>query len=154
MSNPIIQRTMMGAACAVSAAGLMIAAPIHAQPYGDRGDYDSGPSTSVGEITVAPPRRAEWDSDTHSWVDRAYRSRVIDISDLDLNTDWGARELRSRVVGAARDVCGELADRFGPDDNQDRACLHEAIVGALRSVPASEAFMRRDNDADYYETNY
>jgi UrcA family protein len=152
MSNPI-QTLMNGAACAFAAVGLMIAAPIHAQPYGDRGDYDAR-SASVGEVVVTSPRRAEWDSETRSFVDRDYLTRVVDTSDLDLNTDWGARELRARVVRAAHSVCDRLSERDGPDENQDRACVHRAVTGALRTIPASYAFMSRDDRADGYDTSY
>jgi UrcA family protein len=149
MFNPMIQRLMAGAACAFAGAALLIAAPIHAQPAYDDNGYDN--QSTVGGIVVRPPHRPDWDSDTRSFVDRAYSSRVIDISDLDLNTDWGARELRARVVRAAYTVCWRLADAYGSDADENRDCRQRAINHALASVPAAEMFRSGDDD---YDSNY
>ena len=127
---PIIVRT--AAACALCASAFVFAAPVQAQPYG-QADEDYGPS--AGAITVTPPYHREWNSETRRFVDRAYASRVVDVSDLDLRTSYGIRELRMRVRDAARDVCDELSDRYGDDPDQDRQCYVGAVRNALDSVP-------------------
>jgi UrcA family protein len=91
-------------------------------------------------VVVSPPNRAEWDSQTRQYVNRQYASRVVDVSDLDLNTDWGARELRHRVSNAARSVCWELSDRLGDDPDANAACFQQARDSALAQIPASYAF--------------
>jgi UrcA family protein len=140
MTHSIFSALTKGAAAtALSAATLLFTVPAHAQPDYDRGgDYDA--SSSVNDVVVTPPNRSGWDSQTRQFVDRDYATRVVDVSDLDLNTDWGARELRHRVSNAARSVCRELDNRNAEDPDANAACFQQARDHALAQIPASYAF--------------
>lgn len=57
-------------------------------------------------------------------------SRVVNISDIDLRTDAGVSEVRSRVKATARDLCRELGelDRGG---GVVRPCEDKAVADAM-----------------------
>ena len=61
--------------------------------------------------------------------------------DLDLNAAWGVRELRTRVVAAARSACNELnSDPMAIDDPADQSCVSTAIHRAMYQEPVRDAF--------------
>jgi len=131
---PILFSTTL--ACGLSAA-LAFTAPSVAQAQPDK----YGDTATTGEITVSPGYRAEWNSETRRFENRVTDSVVVDVSDLDLNTGWGIREMKVRVMDAARQVCNGLDDEVGGDDyDADRACFQRATTHALRSVPEYVAF--------------
>lgn len=129
--------------CAAAAAGLAIAAPAmpaHAQPYYgyDNGynGYDSGASD---DITVyASPWAGRSPTGAPYEVVRA--SRVVSYADLDLNTRWGADELRARVVRAARDACDELENGIAITAPDDPPCVSRAVRRALYQAPLPDYF--------------
>jgi UrcA family protein len=114
----------------VAAFGL--AASVQAQP-----DYDSSYDYATGDLVVHAPRHQE-----RSWsgapIVVARTSRVVEISDLDLSTRWGVRELRNRVERAAYDACDELNNTPGlvPADDYDNVdCVHRAVDDAMAQAP-------------------
>jgi UrcA family protein len=155
-------------ACAAAALGPAFAGGGHAQPYDggpygdapppydqpDQGPPDNGPpgypppaynddTPYAGGVTVtAPPRHERTASGAE--IDRVTASRVVDVSDLDLSTDWGVHELHARVERAAADACEELDNTPGlyPVDSSDADCQHRAVHRAMASVPIGA-------DADY-----
>ncbi|HZC16601.1 MAG TPA: UrcA family protein [Caulobacteraceae bacterium] len=127
------------ALCAAStaAATLMLAipsVPAHAQDY----DYDAGPG---GDVTIYASPREERDPATGAPYERVRASRVVSYADLDLNARWGVRELRARVVRAARDACGELENDptvvTAPDDPP---CVSTAVRRAMYQAPIPDYF--------------
>lgn len=132
------------ALCAAAAAGLALVVPTlpaHAQPYDA---YDAGPSN---DITVYASPRAGRDPYTGAPYERVETSRVVSYADLDLNARWGVRELRARVVRAARDACDELENDStmitAPDDPP---CVSTAVRRAMYQAPIPDYFQE---DADY-----
>jgi UrcA family protein len=129
---------------AVAAAGLVLAAAAQAQPYDD-GYYDQpapAPGYAAGLTVTAPDR-----FDRDGVGDRITATRVVDVSDLDLNTGWGLHRMHQRVQRAAVQVCRELDDRVGGSPlqpNNDRDCVHRTIRAALANAPIGEGV-----DADY-----
>jgi UrcA family protein len=89
---------------------LLFATGANAQSDGryDQASYSSDASES---IQVTAPRFHE-NYDPKGALQNASLSRAVPYDDLDLRTREGARELRSRVREAARDVCGQLADNY------------------------------------------
>jgi UrcA family protein len=139
------------ALCAAVAAGLALAAPglpAQAQNYGyDYGRYDNGPQyvDENGDVTVQALPREERDPATGGLYERTYASRVVSYADLDLNSRWDVRELRARVVRAARDVCDELENDpmlvTAPDDPP---CVSTAVRRAMYQVPVPDYFDGQD----------
>jgi len=133
-------------ATAAAALSLGVATSSNAQPYyGEPGYYDE--PAQAGEIIVRPER---WPGRTYNGIptERVYASRVVDVSDLDLNTPWGAHVLYRRVERAAADACDELNMQWThglyPID-QDADCKARAVRHAMRAAPIGAAV-----DADYY----
>jgi UrcA family protein len=145
VNNPTPRyRLALCAAAAAAAAGLTLAAPgapAQAQAYDQ---YDPGPG---GDVTVYALPRAERDPATGAPYERVEASRVVSYADLDLNARWGVRELRARVVRAARDACDELDDSAitinAPDDPP---CVATAVRRAMYQAPIPDYFQ---DDADY-----
>ena len=55
---------------------------------------------------------------------------LVRTADLDLGTQAGQRQLRQRLVQAAREVCGVASDADLKGKNQVRKCRDEAIARA------------------------
>ena len=132
------------ALCAAAAAGLALvvpAGPVQAQAYGP---YDNAGS---GDITVTAAPRVERDPTTGAEYQREFATRVVSYGDLDLSAPWGARELRARVVAAARSACNELnSDPMAIDDPADQPCVRTAIHRAMYQDAVRDAFY---DAADY-----
>jgi UrcA family protein len=128
-------------AAAAAALGLAAATASHAQPYYDDGYYGYDAPPPVGEIVVRPQRYPER---TYNGipVERVYASRVVDASDLDLNTPWGARVLYDRVEDAAADACHELDMQWTrglyPLES-DVDCRARAVRRAMHAAPIGVA---------------
>jgi len=126
-----------GAACAAMSLGM--GAVVHAQPSYDDTDYAVDQAPTVGEITVRPSYRHER-SDIGADIVVARESRVVDVSDLDLSTDWGQRTLYHRVTNAAADACNDLDSGIGlypTGADSDADCVHRAVDRAMRAAPIS-----------------
>ncbi|HEX4196975.1 MAG TPA: UrcA family protein [Caulobacteraceae bacterium] len=136
------------ALCAAAAAGMALVVPslpAHAQPYGAPYDaYDAGPSN---DITVYASPRAGRDPYTGAPYERVETSRVVSYADLDLNSRWGVRELRARVISAARDACDELEnDPMTITASDDPPCVSTAVHRAMYQAPIPDYFQ---DDAEY-----
>jgi UrcA family protein len=55
---------------------------------------------------------------------------LVHTADLDLSTQAGQRQLDSRLVQAARDVCGTASDVDLEGKNQVRHCRNEVLARA------------------------
>jgi len=133
------------ALCAAAAAGLALAAPglpAQAQTYGGH-DYDQ--SEAGPDVTVTALPRVERDPATGAPYERVEASRVVSYADLDLNARWGVRELRARVVRAARDACDELENSgIAINAPDDPPCVSTAVHRAMYQVPVPDYFDDQD----------
>jgi UrcA family protein len=143
MSGQTIRQFLRSSAVvAVAAAGLALAGAAQAQPYGDGyyGNPDASAPYANGVTVVAPDRYRDANGD-----EVITASRVVDISDLDLDTGWGVHVMHDRVRHAAVDACRELdrrADAYPLQTGDDGGCVHRAVRDALANVPVGV-------DADY-----
>lgn len=64
------------------------------------------------------------------------RTIAVSIADLNLATNHGVRVADSRVVRAAKSVCGYVAGSIMPVDNDYRSCYGSAIDGARSDLDA------------------
>lgn len=77
-----------------------------------------------------------------------FRTKVVNIADLNLNSEAGRLTLDSRIRQAARIVCGET--RSVPQAGglkpllQNRKCAVQAIDGAMSQVYADESLASVD----------
>ncbi len=86
--------------------GLMvIASSAGAQEYGPPAPGSYGPPQ---EVIVTPPPYVHQRSAIGAPIIDASLSRPVRIDDLDLRTDWGVRELRSRISFTATTLCRQL----------------------------------------------
>src|ERR1700692_3026197 len=110
--------------------GLVLSSPAGAQDYGPYGEpaYQAGPGESV-EV-IAPRLRLE-QTPLNGTYGRASLSVPVRYDDLDLRTRHGARELRWRVRGAARDVCANLAGIYPVYQLNGTSCYRTALENAL-----------------------
>jgi UrcA family protein len=138
------------ALCAAVAAGLALAAPglpAQAQDYGhDYGRYDNNPQYADpdGDVTVQALPREERDPATGAPYERVRASRLVSYADLDLNSRWGVRELKARVVHAARDACDELENGIAINAPDDTPCVSTAVRRAMYQVPLPDYFDGED----------
>jgi UrcA family protein len=138
------------ALCTAAAAGLALAAaglPALAADYGhDYGRYDNGPQyvDPDNDVTVTAMPREERDSATGIPYELVEASRVVSYADLDLNARWGVRELRARVVRAARDACEELENGIAINAPDDPPCVSTAVRRAMYQVPIPDYFDDED----------
>jgi UrcA family protein len=131
------------ALCAAAAAGLALAAPglpAQAQAY----DYDQYQTGPYGEVTITALPRAGRDPYTGAPYELVRTSRVVSYADLNLNSRWDVRELRARVVRAARDACDELENSIAISAPDDPPCVSTAVRRAMYQVPVPDYF--RDQD--------
>ncbi|MBS0412063.1 MAG: UrcA family protein [Proteobacteria bacterium] len=123
----LIKRGLMGAAAGAFSLGLA-AIPAHAQDtYYDNDDQ------SVEGVTVTAPREVGR-SAIGAPIEAVSASRVVDYRDLDVGSDWGARELKVRIQRAAASACDQL-DRDYPntvDDGND--CYRDAVRHGLQDA--------------------
>jgi UrcA family protein len=139
------------AASAVAALGLSFASQAGAQPYYDQpvydqpapyaSDYATDTAAEVGGVVVTPSYRPDRDENGIP-TERVYASRVVPIDDLDLSTDWGVRELHSRVAHAATDACQQLDNQWpqglNPINSNDGDCRARAIRHAMAEAPITD----------------
>jgi UrcA family protein len=118
---------------AVAALGLSFTA--QAQPYDDQGP---DAYTYANGVTVyAHPYRQER-APNGAPIENVQVSRVVDVSDLDLDTGYGRHILRERVRHAATDACQALDMMPGyvpADGENDVDCYHRAVNDALANAP-------------------
>ncbi|MBV9994138.1 MAG: UrcA family protein [Caulobacteraceae bacterium] len=121
-------------AAALAALGLACAGPLHAQPYDDYGYNGYDDASAVGGVVVTAPYRHQRSSTTGAPIETVSMSRVVDVSDLDLNTHWGWRVMRQRVASAARDQCDQLETLYPVAAQDNPPCVRRAVHEALASV--------------------
>jgi UrcA family protein len=142
LSSRVLQGTV---ASAVAALGLSLSTA-QAQPYYDQYPSDAYTySTDNGVTVYARPYRQER-SYNGAPIERLSASRVVDISDLDLDSGYGRHIMRERIERAATDACRDLDTLPGyvPDVGEnDVDCQRRAVNDALANGPVSR-------DVDYY----
>ena len=140
MASALSTRILRGSiVSAVAALGLSFAA--QAQPYDQ---YPETYTTATGVTVYAHPKRQER-SPIGAPIENLQVSRVVDISDLDLETGYGRHIMRERVRHAASDACRELDTLPGyvpAAGENDVDCYHRAVRDALATAPVGV-------DADY-----
>ncbi|HWA60657.1 MAG TPA: UrcA family protein [Caulobacteraceae bacterium] len=114
---------------AVAALGAAaVAVPAHAQPYDD--GYGYSDATEVPGVTVEAPRVLGRTA-IGAPIQLVSTSRVVDLSDLDLSTGWGAHEMRVRIERAARDACDQLDRDYLTIDQGSSDCYRQAVNNAM-----------------------
>jgi len=152
MFSTMLRTTALGAAAALG-----LGAFAQAQPYDNDNDYRDntagysdndvgyGASAYAGGLVVEAPGRHQERSVTGAPIVWARATRVVDMSDLDLSTRGGVRELRGRVERAASDACDSLNRLPGlvpMDDPSDVDCFHRAVDRAMAAAPINYAAYR------------
>jgi UrcA family protein len=123
---------------AASLVGLALAAPsAHAQAAYDDGAsyaYDDGASYQNGpdEVIIQAPRYHQRYSQIGAPIEDVAISRIVPYDDLDLRTDWGARELRARVFQAAYSACDEMDVAYPVSTADSPSCYRTAIHSGMR----------------------
>lgn len=121
---------------APSAAAACLLAASHAVAQEAPNVYGAGPPGPAAlppppeELYVYGPRlRFQNDSNRYSLSQppRASVSEPVSYADLDLRTDWGAQELRRRIVATARDICGTLVGVYPYQMAQTQSCLEATV---------------------------
>jgi UrcA family protein len=129
--------TRIGLALVIGAAGLVLASTAaSAQGYGpyDEAPYATNPSE---EVEVIAPRYRSESSPLNGPMEKVSLSTAVPYGDLDLRTRHGARELRVRVVDAARGVCGQLADAYPVYELNGTSCYKTAVQNGLLKANAA-----------------
>jgi UrcA family protein len=111
-----------------------------AQTYGTT-TYVYNDDNSVGEVIVQPPAYYPPGyygerSPLGAPYETAYMSEAVPYYDLDLRTDYGAQQLRARVVQAAYSTCQQLEDMYPIDASgpYSRSCEDRAVDRAMYRV--------------------
>jgi UrcA family protein len=99
----------------------------------DRTAYDR--RSDDQDITVYAPRYRGRSSTTGAPIREVRTSRLVSYRDLDIYSDWGARELHWRIERAAHDACSELDDRYPIGDPDVGDCVSEAVRNAEHQLP-------------------
>lgn len=127
-------RSFVKSALLASALGTLVAIPAHAQ---DTGRYsDAAYANDPESVTVyAPHFRVE--RGTFGVPEKVSLSRAVPYGDLDLRSPADARELRSRVVATARDICDQLAEAYPGQEPFGTSCYRDARSNALIRAEAA-----------------
>jgi UrcA family protein len=138
---------LMKSLLAASALGLVLAASsAQAQDYGyDNDGYANGPNESI-EV-IAP--RIPTDHSSLAPTSATHLSVAVRYDDLDLTTGSGARELKSRVRDAARDVCETLAARFPAAAVPQQPCYRTAAEAGIARADNAISDARNYSNAGY-----
>jgi UrcA family protein len=70
-------------------------------------------------------------------------SRRVSYADIDLTTQSGYAVMKTRIAGAAKEVCRELDRRLPSDASDNRECVRTAAQNALRTVNVVVADLER-----------
>jgi UrcA family protein len=135
MASAITSRILRGSlVSAVAALGLSFTAA-QAQPYYDQ--PDSYTPYADGVTVYAHPYRQER-APNGAPIETVQVARVVDVSDLDLDTGYGRHIMRERVRRAATDACHQLDLMPGyvpASGESDVDCYHRAVDDALANAP-------------------
>ena len=134
MASAFTSRILRGSLIsAVAALGLSFTTA-QAQPYYEQPDA----YTYANGVTVyAHPYRQER-APNGAPIENVQVSRVVDVSDLDLDSGYGRHIMRERVRRAATDACHELDLMPGyvpAAGESDVDCYHRAVRDALANAP-------------------
>ena len=102
-------------------------------------DYDRTADDRRGDdqdVTVYAPRYRGRSSTTGAPIREVRTSRLVSYRDLDIYSDWGARELHWRIELAAHDACSELDERYPIGDPDVGDCVSEAVRNAEHQLPS------------------
>jgi UrcA family protein len=136
---------LMKSLLAASALGVILAgSPVQAQDY-DNDGYANGPNETI-EV-IAP--RIPTDHSSLAPTSATNLSIAVRYDDLDLTTGGGARELRSRVRDAARDVCETLEARFPIAAVPQKPCYRTAVEAGIARADNAISDARNYTDAGY-----
>ena len=136
---------------AASALGFALAASsANAQDhqYGDAApNYGQPPSYGPAygppeEITVYGPRRHESRGDQGAPIQDVAISQPVRFDDLDLRTNWGARELRNRIEYTARVMCQRLDTMYPIKADDSPPCYRTAVDQAMYQADAAISHAR------------
>ncbi len=120
---------------AVAALGLSFTAA-QAQPYYDQPDS----YTYANGITVYAHPYHQERAPNGAPIETVQVARVVDVSDLDLDTGYGRHIMRERVRRAATDACHQLDMMPGylpAAGESDVDCYHRAVSDALANAPVA-----------------
>lgn len=146
MTHNRLTKRLFGCACLAAAASLSIAAaPALAQSeYGPAYDRGYNGQNELSDVTVTAPRRyIGRDAASGADIERVSTSRIVDYSDLDLRTRWGARALNDRIEDAARSACDELGAHYPDAADEEGSCVSTAARTAMDRVEPA-----------YYDTSW
>ena len=127
----------VGLAAAASVAVAAVPAPASAQGDYAQGGYDEGyqgPSDEVGSVTVHAAPRFGRDAATGAPYELVSASRVVDYSDLDPYSAYGAHVLRIRIQRAAEDACNQIDAEYPNTTDDQPPCVRTAVQRAMYDV--------------------
>lgn len=128
----------LGLAAAASVAVAAVPAPASAQSdYSQGGGYDEGyqgPPDEVGAVTVYASPRLGHDAATGAPYELVSASRVVDYSDLDPYSAYGAHVLRVRIQRAAEDACNQIDAEYPNTTDDQPPCVRTAVQRAMYDV--------------------
>jgi UrcA family protein len=129
---------------AAGALGFALAASSANAQDDQYGNPNYGPPPSYGpaygppeEITVFGPRRHVERGDLGAAIQDVAISRPVRFDDLDLRTDWGARELRNRIEYTARVMCQRLDAMYPISADNSPPCYRTAVDQAIYQADAA-----------------
>ena len=124
-------------AVSVAALGIALAAS-SSKAQGYYGPYDNDGQNYRGpteQIYVYGPRRPRERSEIGAPIEDVAISRPVRFDDLDLRTEWGADELRERILYTARNLCRQLDSTyptsFYPTTSDSPPCYKTALADAM-----------------------
>jgi UrcA family protein len=94
------------------------------------------------EITVYGPRRHQERGDLGAPIQDVALSQPVRFDDLDLRTNWGARELRQRIEYTARVMCQRLDTMYPIKADDSPPCYRAAVDQAMYQADAAIAQAR------------
>ena len=147
----LLAASAFGLALAVSSANAQDYNPNYAPPPNYGPNYASPPgygpaSGPPEEITVYGPRRHEQRGDLGAPIQDVAISQAVRFDDLDLRTEWGARELRHRIEYTARVMCQRLDTMYPIKADDSPPCYRTAVDQAM--YQADSAISQARNYAD------
>jgi UrcA family protein len=89
------------------------------------------------EVIVQAPRHYQERSTIGAPIENVAVSRAVRYDDLDLRTDWGARELEHRINQAASSACDELDTRYPIATSDSPPCYSSAVQDAKYDAQAA-----------------
>ena len=128
----LLAASALGLALAASSANAQDYDPNYAPPPNYGPNYAPPPAYGPPEeITIYGPRRHEQRSDIGAPIQDVAISQPVRFDDLDLRTEWGARELRHRIEYTARMMCQRLDAMYPIKADDSPPCYRTAVDQAM-----------------------